>query len=138
MTFTMLSPTEGSASVARCDPDVGSESESGMSVMTGAVAFWKGGSFQLLISHTPTHQFGHLPSVLHRPFRFSFGLDQDAPSSYQTGCRPRQQFPTRPKLGNLGEKSGRKQCTHRRNTDKRTQAHRHTYEQNALAIVGAL
>ena len=30
MTFTRLSPTEGSASVARCDPDVGSESESGM------------------------------------------------------------------------------------------------------------
>ena len=26
----MLSPTEGSASVARCDPEVGSESESGM------------------------------------------------------------------------------------------------------------
>ena len=65
---------------------------------------------------------------------------QDAPSSYQTGCRPRQQCPTRPKLGSLGEKSGRKQCTHRRDTDKRTQAHRHTYEQKALAIaiVGAL
>ena len=63
---------------------------------------------------------------------------QDAPRSYQTGCRPRQQFPTRPKLGSLGEKSGRKQYTHRRNTDKRTQAHRHTYEQKALAIVGAL
>ena len=36
MTFTMLSPTEGSASVARCDPDVGSESESGMAVRTTA------------------------------------------------------------------------------------------------------
>ena len=30
MTFTMLSPTEGSASVAKCDPDEGSESDSGM------------------------------------------------------------------------------------------------------------
>ena len=41
MTFTMLSPTEGSASVARCDPDVGS-SESGMAAMAAA-AFALGG-----------------------------------------------------------------------------------------------
>ena len=85
MTFTMLSPTEGSASVARCDPDVGSESESGMSVMTGAVSFWKEGSFQLLISHTTRHQFGHLPSPSF-PFQFWVGFEIE---NEKDGGRPK-------------------------------------------------
>ena len=41
MTFTMLSPTEGSASVAKCDPDVGS-SESGMAAVTTAAQAFGG------------------------------------------------------------------------------------------------
>ena len=38
MTFTMLSPTEGSASVAKCDPDEGSESDSGMTAAAVTIA----------------------------------------------------------------------------------------------------